>query len=61
MLAGGKGLDGERESKTPEKVSSFIFSWNGCLCHRTGVIKERLESLYQLTLLKLNFGVLYSC
>lgn len=50
--ADGMGPVRERESEISEKVSCFIFSWNGLLYHRTGVIKEGLASFLTLALLK---------
>lgn len=40
----------EAESEIPEKVSSFILSWSGLLCHRKGIIKERLASFTTISI-----------
>lgn len=59
----------EAESGISEKVSSFILSWSGLLCHRKGIIKERLASFTTISITKKkkkncgkpNAGILYSC
>lgn len=50
MPADGKDLVKEGESEIPENVSSFILSWSGLLCHRTGIIKERLASFTTISI-----------
>ena len=46
--ANGKNLTKEREREIPEKLS-FIGSWNRLLCHRKGVIRERLASFIMIS------------
>ena len=53
-MPGADGTDPvrEREREISEQVSCFIFSWNGLLSHRTGVVKEGLPSFLTSALLR---------